>query len=319
MTKMVVLTLAHVRYSGDSIGDDIRIEIETLNNVIRLDQKIKNGNSVELNTELGQFPSDMSSLTIPVSIRVVEKDLIFNDVGSIKKNLKINVSASSSQKIIYQIEVHEFRGFATHRVATFHITLISHIVLGTIRYISETTDGWLVGKRIDTLKQISVPTHLKVLFKSIESKRENCTILEGVFSGVDISIKLDNKNKSYLVQKSQQTNLVSLTYSISKKIVRLGRSTYQTTDAPDMRWKKGLYDIEIPDSPHRGGLNYRNTKYGKTWFRIGHQGDRYIHTGRHSLGCITMIEQDRWDDFCATLMKARKGDGMSVGVLEVID
>lgn len=86
-----------------------------------------------------------------------------------------------------------------------------------------------------------------------------------------------------------------------------------------MPWKKGTYDVEIPDAPHSGGLRYPEAALSRTWFRVGHTGDRYIHTGAGSLGCITVLERDRWDALCSMLMRARKGDNVSVGTLTVID
>jgi hypothetical protein len=81
-----------------------------------------------------------------------------------------------------------------------------------------------------------------------------------------------------------------------------------------------LYDIEIPDYSHKGGRNYlRQSKRAMTWFRIGHGGERYLHTGGYSLGCMTVIEVSRWMEIYDALIKARKGDFMSVGVLEVVD
>ncbi len=56
-----------------------------------------------------------------------------------------------------------------------------------------------------------------------------------------------------------------------------------------------------------------------SWFRIGHIGERYLHTGNHSLGCITMTEVERWDEIYDKLIKARKGDFLSVGMLEIVD
>lgn len=79
-----------------------------------------------------------------------------------------------------------------------------------------------------------------------------------------------------------------------------------------------IYDIEIPDYAHRGGANYPEAKRAKTWFKIGHNGERYLHAGGHSLGCMTVIEVTRWMEIYNALIKARKGDFMSVGVLEVI-
>jgi hypothetical protein len=85
-------------------------------------------------------------------------------------------------------------------------------------------------------------------------------------------------------------------------------------------WQKGLYDIELPDYPHRGGRNYLNqSKRAMTWFRIGHGSERYLHAGGLSLGCITVIETKRWMEIYDALIKSRKGDFISVGTLEVID
>ena len=109
-------------------------------------------------------------------------------------------------------------------------------------------------------------------------------------------------------------------YSISQKTFILNGKKYKTTDYPETPWEKGLYDIEIPDAPHKGGGNYLNqSKRARTWFRIGHNGERYLHAGGFSLGCITVIEANRWTEIYDNLIKARKGDFMSVGILEVID
>jgi len=84
--------------------------------------------------------------------------------------------------------------------------------------------------------------------------------------------------------------------------------------------EKGAYDIEIPDYPHPGGARYQQeAPRAKTWFRVGHSGERYLHAGGRSLGCITIIEISRWGEIYNSLIKARKGDSASVGVLEVVD
>lgn len=47
-------------------------------------------------------------------------------------------------------------------------------------------------------------------------------------------------------------------------------------------------------------------KYAKTWFRIGHEGSRFLHVGRRSLGCITVIDKEKWTDIYNHLIKSRK-------------
>ena len=81
MDKLVQLKLAKIKYGGDSVGEDIRIEIECLNRSFALDKRIKNGTEITIDEELGQFPVIQTPLTIPVHIKIIEQDLIFNDIG----------------------------------------------------------------------------------------------------------------------------------------------------------------------------------------------------------------------------------------------
>lgn len=320
MTKLLQLKLVKIKYDGDSIGDDIRIEIECLNQVFSMDKKIQNNTEVSLNAAIGQFTIDQVSSPLSINIKIIEQDLVFNDLGTKQVEIEIDARNTAPQTNMYDISVKELRGLLPGRAtAVFSVTLeIS--VAKTIRYIPETTDdGLLKTIREDNGKEESLPMYLKVHFDRIEAKREHFTIMEGALRGVKASVTLDERNQSYLVSKNSQTNPVSLKYSIAKKTLHFKNKTYSTTDAPEMRWEKGLYDVEIPDAPHRGGLFYPEAKYGKLWFKVGHSGTRYIHTGKHSAGCITLLEQNRWDDLCVVLTKARKGDGQSIGILEVVD
>lgn len=319
MTKIVRLKLKGIKYAGDSIGDDIRLEVAFLNLFFGLNKKIKNGSAANLNQEIGYFFVSQASLSLVVGIKVIERDFVFNDVGGEQTEIKINLGDRSPQTSVHKITVKEQRGLPSgNRRAIFYVTIESLVAEATL-YVPGTEDGWLVGRKIDTGEIVSLPAYLKVRLDRIESKREYVTVLEGPLQGAHLSISLNGQGKSYLLARDPQVGPISLTYSIATKILRLGRQTFQTTDDPENPWKIGVYDVEIPDAPHRGGINYPNVKYAKVWFRIGHSGTRYLHIGRHSAGCITLIEQEKWDRLCGVLLKARKGDGESVGVLEVID
>ena len=158
MLKSINLKFAKIKYSGDSIGRDIRVEIETLGKFLRIDKRIKAGETAEINREVGRFETDRGLFQADVLITVIERDLLFNDFGNMNGSVKLN-----------------------------------------------------------------------------------------------------------------------------------------------------------------SGANYPEAKRAKTWFRIGHGGERYLHTGSRSLGCMTVIEAKRWMEIYGALIKARKGDFMSIGVLEVID
>jgi hypothetical protein len=152
-----------------------------------------------------------------------------------------------------------------------------------------------------------------------DSDRQYFKILEGIRRGEKASVKYKEDGQSYLMDENFQTKPVHLIYSISKKTVSFNDKTYKAVDYPGSLWEKGIYDIEIPDAPHGGGRYYPGASKATIWFRIGHSGDHYLHIGARSLGCVTLTEVNRWDDFCNALLKARKGDGMSVGVIKVVD
>lgn len=72
MTKSVQLKLSKIKYGGDSIGDDIRVEVETLGKFLSVDKRIKDGEVAEINKEVGRFETDSKSFYADVSIIVIE-------------------------------------------------------------------------------------------------------------------------------------------------------------------------------------------------------------------------------------------------------
>ena len=318
MDKTVILTLKQIKYTGKSIGNDIRVEVEALNRVIALEKKIQKGSAVDFTTEIGQIVTDKKSLTTQITIRVIEKDILFNDVGSSQKKLTVDLSTRNPQQVIHEVAVSESRGYVTGRTARFEMMIEARVFNGLIRYVEEEKGGWLIAKPDRGRENIALPKHLKVLLYKVDSKREYFTIGEGVLRGSKASVELKN-GKSYLSSKNSHSEAVQLTYSISKKILKFREKKYKAVDYPGILWKKGFYDIEIPDHSHEGGHNYPEAQFATVWFRIGHTGDRYLHTGTRSTGCITLVEQKEWDQLYEVIIKGRKGDGISVGVLEVVD
>lgn len=83
------------------------------------------------------------------------------------------------------------------------------------------------------------------------------------------------------------------------------------------RWEiaAGMY---LADEPHDKGAPYLDrAKYARTWFRIGDQGDRYLHTGEVTAGCATVDAVESWDEICKVLLRSRL-DSQAVGTLEVL-
>ncbi|MDO8676882.1 MAG: hypothetical protein Q7K16_04555 [Candidatus Azambacteria bacterium] len=322
MTKTVQLKLSKIKYSGDSVGRNIRVELEVLGKFSRIDKRIKAGTTAEINHEVGRFETDSGLLQADVLITVIEKDLLFNDVGNTKGNIKVNTAVTKPQQFVFEVQVREMRSifgkFWGTKTAVFEITLEVE-VLDAIRYVPDKGEGWLIVKIGDKPTKESLPDYLKVKIDRTDNKYDYFTILEGPYRGESAFVELD-KGSSQFITGVRHEPMARAKYSISQKIFILNGKKYKTTDYPETPWRKGLYDIEIPDAPHKGGGNYiSQSKRARTWFRIGHDGERYLHAGGFSLGCITVIEANRWTEIYNALIKARKGDFMSVGVLEVVD
>ncbi len=321
MIKSIKIKLLKIKHSGNSIGDDIRVEIEILNQFLRIDKIIKAGTTAEINKDIGKFEIDQKIFKTSARISVIEKDLLFNDVGVVSGKIEINTSTTKPQQFVYKIKVKETRSVFGKSwgktIAVFEITLEA-IASDAMRYIPDDGDGWLKVK-FENGNIVSLPAYLKVKIERNDGKREYFTILEGAHRGKLASVKLKEDGASHLISNIEHESEVRASYSISKKTFILNGKTYATVDYKNMPWEKGLYDIEIPDYPHGIPGTYPEAQRPRIWFRIGHIGDRYLHTGRHSLGCMTITETSRWMEIYNTLIKARKGDLVSVGILEVVD
>lgn len=320
MAKNVLLKLFSVRYAGDSIGNDIRIEIETIGISFGFDKKIKNGTISQINKIIGGFSFDRRNLILPVTFRMIEKDPLFNDVGIKKTEIKVDLSISAPQRSTHRIEVPESRRTTRKSKAIFDVTLeIS--VADAVCYIDEQEDGFLLVKMEDGSEE-GLPSYLKVLFRYTEDDRDHFTILEGILQGRKASAKLKGDGKSHLLSGDFHADPVRMTYSLSKKKLRIKGKRYQVVASDLYPWKKGFYDVEIPDHPHGLGRPYLDkAKKALVWFHIGHdyREERYLHTGRLTEGCMTVEEVEHWDEIYDLLIRARKRDSKSVGILEVID
>lgn len=321
--KYIKINLLRIKYKGDSIGDDIRVEAEASGKFLSIDRTIKVGTTAEINREIGRFETDQETFQTKISLTVIEKDLLFNDVSNKKENIKINTKDAGQQLFNFEIQVRETRSiidkFWGTKLAIFEIILEAKIS-EMMQCVPDQEDGWLKAKLQKNKFTINLPAFLKVKIESNDKKREYVTILEGPYRGEKASVALKENGSSQFISIIEYEPTVNVTYSISKKIVTLNGKSYKATDHPKTPWEKGLYDIEIPDYPHRSGLAYlRDAPKARTWFRIGHNGERYLHVGSRSLGCMTVIETTRWDEIYNLLIKSRKGDFISVGTLEVID
>jgi len=322
MLKSINLKFAKIKYSGDSIGRDIRVEIETLGKFLRIDKRIKAGETAEINREVGRFETDRGLFQADVLITVIERDLLFNDAGNTTGSLKVNTAANTSQQFVFEIQVGESRSLLSRlfwgkRTAIFEVTLEAQI--GEVEWCTpDTEDGWLVTHDKQE-KPVSLPAYIMVRPISIKNGREYFIPLEGVNRGELLSAPLKNDNSSYLISDVKHEPAISAQYSIYEKVFILNGKKYKTTDYPEAPWKKGTYNIGIPDYPHGSNNAYTEAIKQKVWFPINFENARYLHVGARSAGCMTIIETTKWMEIYNAIIKARKGDLKNVGIVEVVD
>ena len=149
--KILSLTLASIKYSGDSVGDDIRAEIDVFGKFLRIDKIIKVSATKEINQEIGKFETDQKLFKSGIRITIIEKDLLFNDVGSIDSDIEIDTKITKSQQFIYKVEIKEIRSvlgkFWGNKIANFEVTLEAQVA-DAVQYIpnEDGGKGWLKSK-----------------------------------------------------------------------------------------------------------------------------------------------------------------------------
>ncbi|HBA36529.1 TPA: hypothetical protein DCZ15_01490, partial [Candidatus Falkowbacteria bacterium] len=268
MLKKIQFKLIKIKYTGKSIGNDIRIDIELLDQVLRVDKRMRARKTAELNQSIGTFPSDQKTFSANVKITVTEKDILFNDIGKTEKTIKVDTGDIKPQNFTYNIELRENRFGKTwgKSIAIFEVT-IEALVINTIKYTPDIDNGWLKVKIVDG-DAVSLPAFLKIQSDYIEGGREYFTILEGIYRGQKGSVSLDENKESRFLSKIEHEPLIHLQYSISQKALIIDNKKYQTTDYTGSPWKKGWHDIELPDYPHKDPSSYVNiSSRFKTWFR----------------------------------------------------
>jgi hypothetical protein len=196
------------------------------------------------------------------------------------------------------------------------------------RFVRATSDGWLLVLASGT--KTSLPSGLKVSLTNTTGGRDYGVVLEGVLAGTTFDVSAGNLETSF-------KRVDALTVTVKKRAggpLEIGGVKYElevnisytqggaqktigpfaaTTDSNNPV-PSGQKDIEIPDAPHAKGLGY--SAHSTVWFRIGHEGDRYVHAGQISAGCLTCAPK-HWEDIYAVLHCARDGTATNVGKLVV--
>ncbi len=192
----------------------------------------------------------------------------------------------------------------------------------TIKHISNADGkGWLIVKWADGTTIPAVPQFLRVDYKKTENGRDFFTVVEGIHVGKDASVKRMIDGGSYLLDGDPAESKATLKFDRKKGEFWYGGTgpVAAKTDAANPM-PLGSFDIELPDEVHNLGAQYQvDSVFATTWFRVGHSGDRFLHPGRVSAGCVTITDIRQWTSIYNYLIKRRLGDGKSVGTIEIVE
>ncbi|HEX8336387.1 MAG TPA: DUF4157 domain-containing protein [Pyrinomonadaceae bacterium] len=181
--------------------------------------------------------------------------------------------------------------------------------------------GWINIKLGDGTV-VAQPQHLKVEHTGSSGGRDQFTMKEsgknGLYIDTAASVAQKSGGSSYLASGKTYKGAAKVTFDRTTKQLKYGDKGPVDTFTQDSNpVPEGTHDLEIPDEPHPGGESYESSStFAKTWFRIGHSGDRFLHPGRVSLGCTTVRGVSEWTSIYNYLIDSRK-DTKSVGTLTV--
>src|SRR3989338_2073305 len=198
MMKDVFLTLRSIFYSGTSIGNDIRIEIEAIGQPFEENYEINRDSKRKLEEPIGKFTVDQGSFSIPITVRIIERDIAHNDVGVIEEKIKVNLNEYEIQKKTIRVEVKEMGWLLRKQQAVFDVGFDIQ-VMDVMQYIKETDDGFVKVIMDGYNKEQSLPSFLRIRFDKHKAGRDYFTVMEGWRQGETESVKLDDDGKSFLV------------------------------------------------------------------------------------------------------------------------
>ena len=314
-SRVVVLTVSAIQYEGESVGREIALDVGLAGEFLTSNMRLAPGQTRELAREVAQLWTDGDEFAAVGQIQVTERDAVYSETGSSNVDWNLDLRRPGHLESVQRVEVFEAGGQMEGTAGVFLVTLRARVVAAT-RFVQEPDTGWLTVLD-ETGKRIALPETLCVELFLVAEGREHFTITEGPHRGKRASVRLNSDGSSVLSENDPRGRPVKAVYFVSRKTLTIGTASYQTVDYPLKPWALGIYDIEIPDAPHKGGLRYPEASRSRTWFRVGHSGDRFIHTGAASAGCITVVDRAKWDQICSALIKGRKGDRVSVGTIEV--
>lgn len=207
------------------------------------------------------------------------------------------------------------------------------------RYVSNADGkGWLMVEWDHTRTGFPpLPQFLRVDHEGVVNGRDRFLVTEGLMKGKRGSVRLNPANgSSYLIAGDpHHTGPAKVRLDLKSGRIfcgKLGPVEVVTMEEGDNPPGRGEYKLQIPYELHIHGRQYTYeinrtimpiphrgvSPFSETWFRIGSVGDRFLHPGRFTEGCITVSNIPQWTAVYNYLIKSRLGDGLNVGTVLVL-
>lgn len=320
--KRLVFKLKKITHKGDSVGRDISVSGTINGNPFSVsERRIQKHASREYDERLTQIDAIVEVVEAPIDFHcaISERDLRWNDIGESDEQINLDLNTTTNNFSI-NISVAEKWWIFLKRKAVFVLEFEAR-VFKEETYINETdSHGWLNVRIEGITKPVVLPRYLSVNFVEEKDGRIYFKILEGSYKGKIASIKITAEMDTYFKTGILERFPVDMLYSISAKTFFLNGEKYQATEYEFNKLRIGEFDVLIADIPHEGGVRYfSDSDFATTWFRIMDGDTKYIHTGQVSGGCLTITNMEKWDDIYFLLILARKGDGMHIGTIKVVE
>lgn len=196
----LVIKLKGISYLGDSVGNDINVEIKIRDQVFKFNPPIKLNSTLGLNSEIFHFDFTSDKFEENVNIKVTEKDIIFDDVGEINQKININLSNNEIQEFTFETRVQEI-GTNFHKMtAIFKIVLVFEKASFEQKQI-------IISKIIEQAKIHDIDPDFAVALAYCESKFDPLAIsktkAKGVFQLTTITLTQLNKNLNFFINKNE--------------------------------------------------------------------------------------------------------------------
>ncbi|HKQ30668.1 MAG TPA: DUF4157 domain-containing protein [Burkholderiales bacterium] len=194
----------------------------------------------------------------------------------------------------------------------------------TLRVFAPYDPGWVkvfpMSSGLTFGETFNLPHFLKVSMVAKHAQNPDLywvQVKEGRYDGTDVMI-----NAYDLQDDPGDQGYAEAVYNVESATFYYGGdfSDPITTAAthPSKVPLSGVYDIQVPDYPHKAGKEYG--PFATSWFLVGNGGDKYLHPGFYSLGCATIQikigDEVTWPRIWRYFIDARSRDGF-VGRLTI--